>query len=395
MPIPADGGGGGAVKPKKKGQSKAKVASSTSSHLDHNSQLLEAVSQGKPRVVRRLLDGKADPNFQGGPNKASPLILSCEIKDEVARETIVDMLLDKGGDVNLQDACGKTALIKAISNEIPTTSKLLKHGADVGIADGDGNVALNHAAELGNVECVQQLVREGKRRKLKLVDHQNLHGLTPLLLAAREGHLDTARILVDEGASLSKRDLEHFMTAQDWMKLSGCFSSNALQFLSPGGRRKQYHRQERIKKGIKTLADMLPTVSDGDMDSPNVFSFQQPETKHFQLPTLYADSAPEPPIKSMFDVAIKTPKKQASSSLSSAQKTRRHSISFPSEASVKTDLYTSSYLNRRKSILLKNSQSDGFHTGALAPLAPPPTTSANRREHMKNASKLPPIKFDK
>ena len=386
--MPIDGEQGSKVK--KKGARHTKAAPSTTTHLDHNSQILEAIALGKPRVVRRLLDGRADPNYQGGANMSSPLMLACEIKDENAREVIIDMLLNKGADVNLQDAAGKTALIRAVLNDIPSFSKLLQHGADVGMVDIDGNSALSYAAELGDADMVQQLLREGKRRRLKLVDHQNLQGLTPLLLAAREGHLDTARVLVEEGASLSKRDLDRFMTAHDWMKLSGCFSLPELEFLTPSGKRKNHHRQERLKKGIKTLADYLPSLSEGGTNSPNVFTFQQEDSlsNSFQFPSLQA--APEPTMKSMFDVNIKSSKKQASP-VSSKNVQRRHSVSFPSVSHVKKDLYSSSYLSRRKSILLKNSQSDGFHTGALAPIAPPTT----KREQMKNTTKLPPIKFDK
>lgn len=395
-----EGAGAGGGRGKKKTSRQAKANSTTSSHLDHNSQLLEAVAQAKPRVVSRLLDaGRADPNFQGGSGMIPPLMLACDIKDETARELIVGMLLDKGATVNLQDASGKTALMKAVINEIPTMTKILKRGADVSLVDGDGNTALNHAAELGHVEYVQQLLREGKRRNLKLVDHQNLHGLTPLLLAAREGHLDTARVLVEAGASLSKRDLEHFMTAQDWMKLSGCFSTEELEFLTPSGKRRSFYRQERMKKGIKTLADFLPVIEDSTgTNSPNVFSLQQPDTNVFQFPTLQTttssnpSSLTHPPMKSMFDT---TPlKSQAPSSNSSRTQQRRHSISFPSVSSVKTDLYKSTYLSKRKSILMKNSTSEGFYAGALAPLPAasqsPATAPGNKRE-MKTRNKLPPI----
>lgn len=396
-------------KAKKKAPRHAKAApsSSISSHLDHNSQLLGAIAQGKPRLVRRLLDTRADPNYQGGPSMVPPLMLACDLRDEDSREIILDLLLSKGADANLKDASGKTALMKAVINDTPAVSKLLKHGADVSIVDRDGNVALNYAAEVGNTEHVRLLVKEGKKRRLDL-DHQNLHGLTPLLLAAQEGHLDTARILAEGGASLSKRDLEHFMTAHDWMKLSGCFPAHQLEFLSPSGKRRNFYRQERRKKGIKTLADYLPTLDEnGGTDSPNVFTVQQPDHNPFQFPILQTQANTSSsiytrpiasagvPMKSMFD--IPTSKKQASlhNGLGINDK-RRNSISFPSVSSVKTDLYKSSYLTRRKSLLLKNTLSEGYHSGALTPLAastkPQATPPTNRQEvsSIKN-SKLPPI----
>ncbi len=405
MPVPGQSGGESTAavnRPKKKAGRHARAASSvvTSSHLNHNSQLLEAISQAKPRLVRRLLDSRADPNYQGGANMVSPLMLACEVREEEAREAIVDLLLNKGVDVNLQDAAGKTALVKAVVQNIPAMiSKILQQGADVRLVDVDGNIALSHAAEIGDVECVKMLVQEGKRKSIH-PDHQNLQGLTPLLLAAREGHLEVARILVDAGASLSKRDLDHFMTAQDWMKLSSCYSEQELQFLSPSGKKKNFYHQERMKKGIKTLADYLPRLEErGGLESPNVFTIS--DAHPLQFPTLQTNTIPsapieedQSPVKSMFAVPAK---KQSSLQHGlGADPKRRSSISFPSVSSVKTDLYKSSYLSRRKSLLLKNSLSEGYHTGALAPLDDSTNPPLAQQTHSKDPpstkiGRLPPI----
>lgn len=380
---------------------KASTSAVTSSHLNHNSQLLEAIAQGKPRLVRRLLDSRADPNYQGGANMASPLMLACEVREEEARQTIVDLLLSKGAEVNLQDAAGKTALMKAILQDVPAVmQKILQHGADVTLVDVDGNVALNYAAELGDRECVRLLVKEGKRRSLH-PDHQNLHGLTPLLLAAQEGHLEVARILVDAGASLSKRDLDHFMTAQDWMKLSSCYSAQELQFLSPSMKKKSFYRQERMKKGIKTLADYLPKPDTNDgLDSPNVFTVSDnlfPTLQKNSFPSEAGAAERHSSAKSMFDMPDKKQSSALRQPVLATDAKRRSSISFPSISSVKTDLYNSSYLSRRKSLLLKNSLSDGYHSGALAPLRestnPPLAQQSHSKEHLSSTktSRLPPI----
>lgn len=409
MPVPGHSSeeAASSVRPKKKAGRNAKAAASvTSTHLNQNCQLLEAIAQGKPRVVRRLLDSRADPNYQGGPSMASPLMLACEIRDEEARETIVDLLLAKGADVNLQDAAGKTVLMKAVLLDLPSVfSKMLQKSADASLVDIDGNVALSYAAEVGDVECVKSLVK----KKSVHPDHQNLQGLTPLLLAAREGHLEVAKILVDAGASLSKRDLDQFMTAQEWMKLSSCYSHHQLQFLSPSAKKKNFYRQERMKKGIKTLADYLPRRDESSgYESPNVFTIS--DNGSVQFPSLRAStfSAPTTPqqerttssVKSMFDVPAKkqiSPLQHSGSAptMDSMVK-RRSSIAFPSIASVKTDLYSSSYLTRRKSLLLKNSLSDGYHTGALAPLTST-TNSLAQPSHSRDmpstnkTSRLPPI----
>ena len=383
-------------KAKKKHTRHSKAGSSTTSHFDHNAQLLEAISQGKPRVVRRLLDSRADPNYQGGPKMMSPLMQACEIKEEAARESIIELLLSKGADVNLQDISGQTALMKAILNGIPEASRLIKLGADVQLEDVDGNIALNYAAEMGDAEWTHMLTREGKKKGVH-IDHQNLHGLTPLLLAAREGHLVVAKVLVEGGASLSKRDLEHFMTALEWMKLTGCYSAHELEFLNPTSRKRNYYRRERMKKGIKTLADFLPSI-EGGADSPNVFTMPQPQEAAFLFPKLSNKAVSsvteeQQPLKSMFDFSLSKGHQQQSTASTHGNTQRRNSISFPAVSSVKTDLYTSSYLSRRKSMLLKNSFSDGYHMGALAPISSSDPTPIYQQDSTAPAktSRLPPI----
>lgn len=386
MPVPGE-----SLRAKKKA-SRPKAA--ITSQFDHNSQLLEAISQGKPlRVVRRLIESKADTNYQGGEHLASPLMLACEITEEDNREAILNLLLLKGADVNLQDSSGKTALMRAVWADVNTVGTLLKHGAKVDLADSDGNIALSHAAERGDVECVSILVQAGKKKRVN-IDHQNLRSLTPLLLAAQEGHLEVAKVLVEGGASLSKRDLDHFMNAQEWMKLQGFFPDHELEFLSPSGKKKDFYRQERMRRGIKTLSDYLPTARKDGRSSPNVFTMQNQDTSTIkrQFPALHTTSSDSDiPSKSMFDLPLS--KKQPSPAAASGHdKQRRSSISFPSVASVKTDLYKSSYLSKRNSLLHKNSQSDGYHSGALVPIpGAQQLTNPPSRVTSKNTSRLPPI----
>jgi hypothetical protein len=394
MPVASGGnngsGEGNTVKTKKKVPRHSKTSSSTTSHFDQNAQLLEAIGQGKSRVVRRLLDSRADPNYQGGPNKACPLMQACEIKDDAVRESIFELLLNKGADLNLQDVSGQTVLMKAILNGIPEVTRLIKLGADVRLEDIDGNLALNHAAEAGDTEWTHLLVREGKRKGAH-IDHQNLQGNTPLLLATHEGHLAVAKVLVESGASASKRDLEHFMTPLEWMKLSGCYAAHELEFLGPSSKKKDFYRRERMKKGIKTLTDYLPTIEDSGPDSPNVFTLPQPDAFHGQFPVLpgNTDAAEEPSLKSMFDVP--TSQRQQQQQPHSLLARRRSSISFPAVSKVKTDLYNSSYLSRRKSMLLKNSMSEGYHSGALAPLGSAPPKQTHPLSARERSSRLPPI----
>ena len=71
-------------------------------------------------------------------------------------ERVVDLLLQRGAEVNLQDSKGRTALMKAAySNHDPTVvSRLLRAGADMTLHDVDGKTALKHAEEKGRAAII-------------------------------------------------------------------------------------------------------------------------------------------------------------------------------------------------------------------------------------------------
>ena len=398
MPVPVDLKGEGAGKGKKKSHKQQ----ARSSHLDVNSQLLEAVAQNRLRVVRRLLESGADPNYQGGSNNSSSLMLAIGVEGGGPGEATFSLLLHKGADVNLQDTQGRTALIHAVlAGQARAVEQLLESGVDASMTDQEGNSALSYAAmsRLGGSEgCVQLLALD----KGVNIDHQNLRGLTPLLLAAQAGNMEVARILVEAGASLSKRDLEHFMTAQDWMKKEGSYSDQQLDFLSPSRKRRTFYRQERIKKGIKTLSDFLPNIEDtGGTESPNVFTIRrcdasQPNTDHTPtFPSIQTQAKSSPAHRSMFDILSKKSEDSLPQDLQADKSKKNAAVHFSSVASVKMDLYKSPYLSKRQSLLHRNVRSEGYHTGALAPLTSPthaqPASSKKTGKPNSKKTKLPPI----
>ena len=410
----------------------------TSHHvLDVNAQLFEAIKQEKPRLVKRLLDSKASPNTQLGEQNQTPLILACSIQDDRARKTIVDLLLQRGADVNQQTASGRNAIINAILlDDMDTVSTLLEYKCDINMIDCDGNNALCYAAMAGNEHIVRKLVHESLRRKLE-IDHQNMRGLTALLIACQEGHLEAARTLVIEGrASTTIRDLENFMNAHDWMKVKGFYTPQELTFLLPSRRRKYGYQNKRM--GIKTLTDYMPTSDphEGHESPSNVFTVRRKsleEDKKLVLPRLgdphliksasatTLESKPSSlsgfgstpsslsgfgsvsmfsiPKRSMFDVA--EPKKgyntaTAASSIPKPAATPRVPFS-----NVKTDVYRSSYLDRRKSFLSKNRRCEYYHSGALEPIGFDPKEKINKLatvQHVANSASdskkhksLPPL----
>ena len=86
----------------------------------------------------------------------------------------------------------------AMRGDAGEVRELLRAGADVNAAQGDGMTALHWAAENGQLELADVLVFAGAN----LEAATRLGGFTPLMVASRAGHAGIVRLLADAGADL-------------------------------------------------------------------------------------------------------------------------------------------------------------------------------------------------
>ena len=84
--------------------------------------------------------------------------------------------------------------------DIDGVRSLLRAGADVNEAQGDGMTALHWAAQLGNAELAEVLIYAGAR----LDAGTRIGSYTPLHIAAREGRVAVVEVLLDAGANPAK-----------------------------------------------------------------------------------------------------------------------------------------------------------------------------------------------
>ncbi|KAJ0066623.1 hypothetical protein NL108_015732 [Boleophthalmus pectinirostris] len=108
--------------------------------------LLKAVSQGKLRLARLLLEGGAYIN-EGNERGETALSAACTYGDAHVRTRMVRYLLEQGADPNMADSGGRTALMHAVHQRagVHVVSLLLKHGADPSLKDYGGDSALTRA----------------------------------------------------------------------------------------------------------------------------------------------------------------------------------------------------------------------------------------------------------
>ncbi|XP_059176229.1 ankyrin-1-like [Physella acuta] len=79
----------------------------------------------------------------------------------------------------------------------PLIVSMLQHGANVSLADQEGNACLHVAVELRNQDILELLIRYNAD-----VNQQNIKGETPLIKACKNGYLDAAQLLLNAGPNV-------------------------------------------------------------------------------------------------------------------------------------------------------------------------------------------------
>jgi ankyrin repeat protein len=132
--------------------------------------LVYAVSLQHFETARFLIEHGADINarftyFQEGERTLLMQAVSSFDRDSRDKaQEIIKTLLDRGAEVNRQDAKGKSALMMAVMKKHADIVRLLlAHGADVSLRDSDGKSALDLARDLALAEVVSQIEAAAKK----------------------------------------------------------------------------------------------------------------------------------------------------------------------------------------------------------------------------------------
>jgi ankyrin repeat protein len=164
--------------------------------------LFLACANGNASMIKLLLDAGSDPNAPDLTGE-TPLMTA----SKVGNLDSVALLLDRGAAVDARDPeFQQTALMVAVRENHPDVVRLLvEHHADVNARTRTGKtppwVLPNSVPGFGHgIGIVRGGLPERGSRYL------TPGGLTPLLYAARDGRLESARILLTAGAKLAETD---------------------------------------------------------------------------------------------------------------------------------------------------------------------------------------------
>ena len=105
-------------------------------------------------------------------------------------EEILTLFLDRGVNVNHRDNDGVTALMLYTDKDM--AKELLRAGADIHMADNEGNTALHYALLEGSEQAARYLIKKGAD-----YNRANNQGETPAQIAAEKGYEAVLELMVN------------------------------------------------------------------------------------------------------------------------------------------------------------------------------------------------------
>jgi ankyrin repeat protein len=172
-------------------------------HDSDDTWTVDAMQRGDVAAVMKR--AQEDPAYLASRDfvGATPLLTAIDFGDA----HLVELMLRRGADPNVEVDDGYTALLTAIESErsasVQIVSQLIAAGADIHRTGANGWTPLHMAAAYGRLEKARLLIDAGARVNERIPIDE---GQTPLMEAASQGRSEMARLLLDRGADPSMRD---------------------------------------------------------------------------------------------------------------------------------------------------------------------------------------------
>lgn len=182
-------------------------------HTAATAALWQAAKKGQAALAREQLAAGADSNSaqRGGQT-------ALHAASEGGHVEMVTLLLEKGARPGAKDKDGRTPLhLAAVGGHLEVVEKLVVKGADIHARSAAASqVPVHAAAGAGHGAVVAALLKAPGAD----IDVRDKALCTPLMEAARGGHLEALKILLDKGAALGAASAKG-QTALDLAKKQG------------------------------------------------------------------------------------------------------------------------------------------------------------------------------
>ena len=176
--------------------------SNVDSMISVTTPLHSAVESGRLDLVKHLLrDENLDVNAEDALFQTPLHAAACCAKKNYLEAS--DLILQRGGDVAIEDDEGKTALHwAAMTGKTDLCQLLGSNGANISAVDQKGWTALHFAAAEGHHDTIRWLCEHGSP-----VDPRTMSGSTPLMFAVDGEHLAAINALVEARADVKAADI--------------------------------------------------------------------------------------------------------------------------------------------------------------------------------------------
>ena len=173
--------------------------------INDYAELLQLVKSGYAYDLKSFLslsrDHPIDLNREDPRTQLTPLMVAC--KSNQSRSSIIEVLIDKGAEVDYQYNHQGSALMRAVEiGNIEAVETLISCGAQVDLENSGGKSALEIACEKGNAKVVNGFLRaEGIRGILikgKEVDYKDGYSVShsPFNIAVKYDHIESVKKLL-------------------------------------------------------------------------------------------------------------------------------------------------------------------------------------------------------
>jgi ankyrin repeat protein len=196
------------------------VAGTAATAAAASSPMADAAMKQNREAVRLLLRQKADVN---APQVDGTTALHWAVRlDDL---DTADLLIRAGAKVSAANREGVTPLqLAALNGNAPMIEKLVKAGADPNAPlSTSGDTALMLAARTGTTDAIKVLVETGANVNAK----ESWGGTTPLMFAVAEHHSQAVKLLIERGADVSARS--NFVAAANGRGFEGRTPSTPRQ----------------------------------------------------------------------------------------------------------------------------------------------------------------------